>query len=116
MRVTTRDDQRQHWETQIVISLAALLEQNSMNVAFEMVYSDERLIESERERLGIADAHEQCARQPRTLRHRHGVDRLISLSGIGKRLANDRHNRAQMLPRRQLWHDSAIRLVRGDLR
>ena len=117
MGVAARDDQRQHGETQIiVISLLTFLEQDGMNVTFEMVHRDQRLVESEGQRLGIADADQQRAGQSGPLGDGQRVDGLVSLSGIGQRLADDRHDRAQMLPRRQFGHDSAVRLVRGDLR
>ena len=87
-----------------------------MNVAFKMVHRDQWLVESKSQRLGIADADQQCAGESRPLGHGNGVDGLISLSSIGQRLADHRHDRAQMLAGRQFGHDSAVWLVGGDLR
>ena len=114
--VTAGYNQRQHGKAQVVISLSSLLKKHSVNVAFEMVHGDEGFVQSKGKSLCVADADKQCARQPRTLGYGHRIDRLISLSSIGQRLADDRHNRAQVFPRGQFGHDSAIRLVRGDLR
>src|SRR5580658_6321155 len=116
MSVTAGDDQRQHGKTQIVISLATLFEQHSMNVAFEMVHRDERLVESERQRLGIADANQQRTSEPGPLSDGYRVHGLVSLSGVSQRLPHHRHNCAQMLTRRQLRYDSTIRLMGGNLR
>ena len=116
MSVAAGDDQRQHRETQLVIALPPLLQQHRMNVAFEMIHRDQRLVERKGQRLGIADADQQRSGKSRPLGDGHRVDRLVSLSRIGQRLADDRHDRPQMLARRQLRHHSAVRLVRGDLR
>ena len=59
MSVSAGNDQRQHRKLQFVIALLALLEQHGMNVAFEMVDRNQRLIEGEGQRLCIADAHQQ---------------------------------------------------------
>jgi hypothetical protein len=38
-------------------------QQNGVDVTLKMVYGDERLAESEGQRLGIGDSDQQCARQ-----------------------------------------------------
>jgi len=116
MGVAAGNDERQQGETQFVISLATLFQQDSMNVAFEVVDRDERLVESKRERLGIADADEERAGKPGPLRDGYRIDGLKGLPGIGQRFADNGRERAQMLSRRQLGHDSAVRLVGGELR
>ena len=40
MRVSSRDHQSQHWKHQFVVSLLALLEENRVNVAFQVIYCD----------------------------------------------------------------------------
>ena len=87
-----------------------------MDVSLKMVHGDQRFVEREGERLGIADADQQSARQSRTLRDRDGIDGLISLSGFGQCCAHHRNDRAQVLARGQFRNHSAIRLVRRDLR
>ncbi len=82
MSVATGYDQRQQRKTQFVISLPTLLEQHRMNVAFEMIHRDQRLVESKSQRLGIADADKKRSSKPRTLGHGHRVHRLVSMSRI----------------------------------
>ncbi len=98
------------------IAFLALLEQNGVDVTFKMIHGDQRLVEREGQRLGVADADQQGAGQARSLSYRQRIDRLISLPGIVKRFADYRHNRLQVLARSQFRDNSAIRLVRGDLR
>ena len=99
-----------------MIPFAAFLQQHSMNMPFEMVDSDERLVESKRDRLGIADPNKECTGETRSLSDGYRIHRVIRLSSVGQRLADDRHDRAQMLAGGQLRHHSAVRLVRGNLR
>ena len=65
MRVSAGDDQGQHRELQFVVPLLPLFEQHGMDVAFEMIDRDQRLVEREGQRLGIADAHQQAPRPAR---------------------------------------------------
>ena len=116
MSVSARNHQSQHGEIHLAIIFLPFLEQHGMNVSFEMIHGDQRLVEGEGQRLGISDSDQQGARQPRPLGHRQRVNRLIGLPGIGQSFANHRHNRLQMLARSQLRNHAAIRLVRGDLR
>ena len=74
MRVSSRDDQRQHWKLQLVIALLALFEQHGVNVAFEMVDRDQRFIERESQSFGVTDAHEKRPGKTRPLRDGDGVD------------------------------------------
>src|SRR5208282_2742613 len=116
MRVAARDNQREHREMQVAILALPLLKQYGVDVSLKMVHGDQWLLQPEGQRLGIADANQQSARQSRTLRDRNGIDGLISLSRFGQSLAHHRNNRAQVLARGQFRNHSAIRLVRGDLR
>ena len=99
MRVTSGDDERQDWKLKIRIVALALLEQNGMNVAFQMVDRDQRLIERERQRFGEADADEERSCQTWTLRDGDGVDGIVGLVGFGQGLANNWDNGAQVLAR-----------------
>ena len=87
-----------------------------MDVSFQMVDRNQRLIQREGERLGKADAHQQSASQSRPLCDRDGIDGLIRLSRFGQRLPHHRNDGPQMLARSQLRNHSSIRPVRGDLR
>ena len=116
MGVSAGNDEGQHRKLQIVVSFLPLFEQHGMDVAFEMVDGDQRLVEGEGQSLGIADAHQQGSRKAGALRDCDSVDGVVSMLGLGQRLAHDRHDGAQMLPRRQFRYDAAIGLVSRDLR
>ena len=65
--VPSRDDQSEHGKLQFVIALLPLFQQNRMDMAFKMVDRNQRLVEGEGQRLGIADAHQQALRRGRGL-------------------------------------------------
>ncbi len=85
-------------------------------MAFEMVDGDQRLVEGEGQRLGVADADQQCSGEAGALGDGDGVDGFVGVLGLGQRLAHHRHDGAQMLARSQFRDDSAVRLVSRDLR
>lgn len=114
--MSTRNDQGQYRELQLMITLLSLLEQNGVDVAFEMVHGDQRLFERERERFGIADADQQGSRQSGALGDGDGIDRFVSVLCFGESLANHRYDRAEMLTGCQFRDNAAIGLMGGDLR
>jgi hypothetical protein len=59
VRVSSRNHQSEQGKLQLVIALLTLFQQNRMNVAFEMIDRNQRLIEGEGQSLGIADANQQ---------------------------------------------------------
>ncbi len=85
-------------------------------MAFQMVDADQRFLQGVGESLGIAQAHQQRARQTRALGDGEGVDGLVGAACIFEGFANDRNDGAQMLARSQLRHHAAVGLVGGDLR
>ncbi len=87
-----------------------------VNVSFEMIHTNERFFEGKRQRLGVAEADQQCAGKTRPFRHSKSVEALVSLVGIFQRFADNRNDGAEMFTRRQFWHDSAVGLMSGDLR
>ncbi len=114
--VSSRHNQGQHRKLQFVIAFLSLFEQHGMNVAFEMVDRNQRLVERIGEGLGIADAHQQRSGEPGALRDCDRVDRIVSLIGLSQSLADHGNDCPQVLTRRQLGHNAAVRLMRGDLR
>jgi hypothetical protein len=58
----------------VIIELFPLRQQNGVNVTLEMVNRDERLAQGEGQRLGVGDAHEECARQAWALGHRDSLE------------------------------------------
>src|ERR1035438_10580980 len=86
MRMSAGDDQREHRKLQIVVAPLSLLEQHSMNVALEMIDGNQRLVEREGQRLGVADAHEQRSSKAGALSHRDSIDGFVGVLGLGRRL------------------------------
>ena len=54
--VAARNHEREHGEVDAVIALLALLEQYGVNMSLEMIDRNQRLVESEPQRLGITDS------------------------------------------------------------
>lgn len=116
MGVPSRHHQSEHGKLQLVIALLPLFEQNRMDVAFEMVDGNQRLVESEGQSLGIADAHQQRSGEAGALCNCDRVDGVQSLFGLSQRLADYRNDRLQVLTRRQLRNHASVRPMRGNLR
>ena len=68
----------------LVISLLALLKQNCVDVTFQVIDGDERFLEREGERLGIADANQQSSGEAGALRNCDGIDRFVSVFRLGQ--------------------------------
>ena len=56
MCVAARNYEREHREVDVVIALLTLLEQHGVNMSLEMIDRNQRLVESEPQRLGITDS------------------------------------------------------------
>src|SRR5262249_3760348 len=82
------------------VSFLLLLQQNGVNVTFQMVHGDERLVQRKGQRFGVADTNQQRSRQPPPLRHGNGVDRLITLVRFPERLSHHPDQRPQTMARR----------------
>src|SRR5664279_4369544 len=87
-----------------------------MNVTFQMIDGDQGLVERERQRLRVTDADKESTGQSWTLRHRDGIDGLISVPRLGQSLPHHRDHGSQMLARRQFRNDASIGLMGSDLR
>ncbi len=98
------------------MAVLPLLQQHRVNVAFEMIDADQRLVRRVSQRLGIAEADKQCTGQPRALGDGQRVDRFIALASVFQCFADHGSDGAQVFPRCQLGHDSAVGLVGCDLR
>ena len=93
-----------------------LLQQDSVDVAFEVVDGDERQVFCEGQRLGVGDADEQGAGQAGTGGDCDGVDVGKGDAGFGKGSANDRNDGAKVFAAGKFRNDSAIAGMGGDLR
>jgi len=116
MRVPAADHQCKDRKLQLDISFLAFLEQYGMNVPFQMVDRDQRLVGSEGQRLGIAESYQERSGQSRSLGDGDSVDGVVALSSILQRRPYDRHNGSQVLARSQFRHNAPIGLVSGNLR
>jgi hypothetical protein len=85
-------------------------------VALEVVHGNERLVVDPGERLGEVHADEQRAGEARAIGDGDPVDVPPFRAGLLPRRVEDRHDPAQVRPRRHLRHDAAGRGVKGDLR
>ena len=116
MRMATGDDQGECRKRKRIFVNQRLLEQNCVDVAFQMVDGDERLVERERQSLGIGNADVQGARES-------GAFSDSDRSKIGKgdtgfvecRLDNG-HDVAQMFAGSQLRNHATPGSMRGELR
>src|SRR5215469_10500025 len=59
MRVASGDYQCQHGEAKFAIAFLALFEQDGMDVSFEMIDRDQRLLEREGQSFGVTDTDEK---------------------------------------------------------
>jgi len=100
----------------VLVGELGLFEQDGVDVAFEVVHGDERLVEGVGERFGVADADEQGSSEAGTGGDGDGVEvgeGGVSLTQGG---ADDRNDVAQVLAGGEFGDDSAIGGVDGDLR
>ena len=109
--VAARHDERNEGQRQI-----AVLQEERLDVAGEVVHRHERTIEGERERLGELNADEKRTDEAGTLSDGDGVERLeVGLGGIERR-PDDAADVADVLARRELGHHTAPLAMDGDLR
>ena len=115
MRVSAAHHQGEHRKLHLVVAFLALFQQHGVDVPFQMIHPDKRLLRRVGQRLGIAQPDEQGAGQPRALGHRNCVQAGVGLARILHRLAYHGYDGAQMFARGQFRHHSTIGLVGGDL-
>ena len=96
--------------------MLAVLEEQRLDVAREMVNRHERTIERERERLGERDADQQRTDEAGALRDGNRVE-LVQIGLRGVRAArDDAADVANVLARGELGHDTAPLAMDGHLR
>ena len=89
----------------------AVLDRRREEMTLHMVYADERAVAGTGEGLGVDHPDAQRACQPGPRGDRNGVDRGWRDPGFGERPIDDRRQRGQMRPTRQLGDDAAEHLV-----
>jgi hypothetical protein len=86
-----------------------------MDVPFQMVNRDQRLLQRKGESFCVTDPHQQSSGQTGTLSYGDGTYRIVGVAGFGERLSNHWHDCAQMFARSQFRDNSSIRLMSCDL-
>ena len=94
----------------------ALVEQDRVDVAFEMIDGDEWEVVGEGESLGVGDADEKRSGEAGAGGDGDGVEIGEREAGFGERGADDGNNGAKMLAAGELGNDAAVAGVGGDLR
>ena len=97
MRVTARYHQGEDRKAQLAISALSLFQQHGMDVPFQVIHRDQRLLQREGQSLGIAHAHQQRSRESRALGDGDSVYGLVRSVRFFQCAAHDRHDAAQML-------------------
>jgi len=80
-------------------------------VSFHVVHADEITVAGIRQRLGVHDAHEQRAHEPRPLGHRDRFHGAPPHARFRQRAVHHRGKRRQMRAARELGHNAAEHLV-----
>ena len=91
------------------------IEENGVDVTFEMIYRNERKVVGEGQRLSVGDADQKRAGKTRTRRDGDSVEIGKREVRFGQSCADDGHDGAEVLAACKLWNDAAIASVRSDL-
>jgi hypothetical protein len=94
----------------------AMRQQNCVNMTLKVVHGDERLTQSEGQRLGVGDSNQQCAGQAGALGDRDRVQIGEADTGFVERRADHGNDIAQMFARSKFRNHTPIRCVDFDLR
>ena len=122
MRVAAGDDEGQEREFHRGLGAIARLHQDGVDMAFEVVDRDQRLVEAEGEGLGVGDADQQRTGEARAFGYGNGVevgegDWIPGRSaGAGHRLADDGDDVAKVFAGCEFRDDAAVVGVEGHLR
>jgi len=114
-RVTTGNDEADGGKLRPLPCFVSF-EENRVDVPFEVIYRNERLVQSLGERFRVGDADEQCADEAGALRDADRVDVLEREVGFAESFADYRDDLPEMFARSEFWHDAAVLAVNIDLR
>jgi len=115
MRVAAADDQRQRGQWQPMVLLRCG-EQRGVDVAFEMIHCNQRLIAGKADGFCVRDADQQGAGKSRALCNCDCRNIAPPDAGVVERLPDDGDDVAKMLAGGNLRNDAAVDGVRFDLR
>ncbi len=82
MRMSAGNNQGQQRKVHVGIPFLLFFQQHSVNVAFQVIHGDQRLLQSKRQRFRKADPHQQRPSKPGTLGYGNGVNGFVSLPGL----------------------------------
>lgn len=118
MRVSAGDDEREGWGLCVGCagSRFLLVQEDGVDVAFEVIDCDERQVLGEGERLGIGDADEECSGKTGAGGDGDGIEIGEGEVGLCKRGTDDGDDGAEVLAAGQLGDDTAVAGMGGDLR
>lgn len=91
-------------------------EKNGVDVTFEVIHGDERLVERKRKDFSVCQADEKRADKAGALGDADGVDFRQRKTGLSNCFANHRNNLAQVLAGSEFRNDAAVFAMNGDLR
>ncbi len=96
--------------------LVGVFEHHRLQVAVNVVDTDERLAPGPGERFGGSYGNQQSRRQAGTIGYRHGVNIFSCQAGLRQGLAEDRRNVFDVGTGGDFRHDAAERLMQMNLR
>src|SRR5712671_1821896 len=102
MRVAAGDDEGEDGEFHWGFAALACFHKDGVDVAFEVVDGDQRLVEAEGEGFGVGDADQQCAGETGAFGDGNGVEvgegdwMAGGSAGAGHRLADDGNDVAEV--------------------
>src|SRR5439155_946501 len=85
-------------KAQLAISALPLFQQHGMDVPFQVIHRDQRLLQREGQSLGVAHAHQQRSGESRALGDGDGVYGLVRSVGFFQCAAHDRHDSPKLMP------------------
>ena len=114
--VAAGHDERDERERRFgVLGFVRVEQPRRVDVPFEVVHPDQRLVVDPGEGLREVDANEQRSGEPGPVRDGHRLDVVPRHAGAGPRLVQDRHDPAQVGSGRHLRDDAPGRSVERDL-
>ena len=118
MGVPTRDDKCEGGKLERFIlggSPLGMLQENSVDVPFEVVDGDERQVAREGQGLGVTDSDKQGACEPGAFRDGDGVEVGEGSAGFVQGCADDGDDVAEVFARCEFRDDASIGRMGGDL-
>ena len=114
MGVAAADDEREGWQFDGRTFLGGF-QDDSVDVAFNVVHRDEGLAGGEGDGLGVREAHEQCTCETGAVGCRDGIEIRIVEAGGFHCFTNHRNDGAEVFAGGQLRDYPAVFRMNGEL-